>query len=83
MASSYLIKAEKLKRQGKLQEAIALLQDAINLNPHFFWYYHKMGEAVALLGDWDEAIQTYLKAIELNPNSALSHHNLGEVFEKN
>ncbi len=41
-----IIQANKLKRQGKLDEAIALYKQAIELHPEFAFTYYELGEAL-------------------------------------
>ncbi|MGD1808725.1 tetratricopeptide repeat protein [Dapis sp. BLCC M126] len=79
-AKTYLREGNKLKRLGKLKEAIASYRQAIKINPYFCWSYHYLGEALAKNGILDEAIVSFLRAIEINPNLAWSHYELGEVF---
>ncbi|NEP46075.1 MAG: tetratricopeptide repeat protein, partial [Okeania sp. SIO2H7] len=76
----YLIEGNKLKRQGKLEEAIASYKRAIEINPNSAWSYHNLGETLAKINRLDEAIISYRRAIEINPNSAWSYYELGEVL---
>lgn len=80
MTASYFETANKLKREGKLQEAIPAYQRAIEQNPIFYGVHHNLGEVLAKLNRIDEAVASYQRTIELNPNSAWSYHNLGEVL---
>jgi len=82
MTISYFQTANKLKQEGKLEEAIACYHSVIEQNPKFYWPYHNLGETLDLLGRTDEAIKAYNQAIDQNPNSAFSHHNLGDVLVK-
>ncbi len=77
MTDSSFTTANKLKRQGKLTEAIAAYQQAIALNPNFYWSYHNLGETLAQLNQWPAAIEAYEKAIRLNPTAAWSYYQLG------
>ena len=71
MSAGQLLKqANQLKRAGRLDEAIALYYQAIEINPSFAWAYHNLGDAFVKQGKLDEAIVEYQKAIEINPNSA-------------
>ena len=82
MTINYFHTANKLKQEGKLEEAIACYYSAIEQNSNFYWLYHNLGETLALLERTDEAINAYNQAIDHNPNSAFSHHNLGDVLVK-
>ncbi|MEI2420902.1 tetratricopeptide repeat protein, partial [Arthrospira platensis SPKY2] len=46
-AGELLRQANQLKRSGKLDEAIALYHQVIDINPHFAWAYHGLGDALA------------------------------------
>ncbi|MGK7893773.1 MAG: tetratricopeptide repeat protein [Xenococcus sp. (in: cyanobacteria)] len=46
ISSDFTKKGNKLKRSGKLEEAIQAYQKAIELNPSFSWAYYSLGEAL-------------------------------------
>lgn len=79
---NYIKKANQLKKEDKLEEAIATYRIAIETNPGFSWYYNNLGECLALQGNLDEAVTNYYKAIELNPSSGFFYYNLAEVFSQ-
>lgn len=58
--------------QKKLNEAIVLFDDAIDLNPNFGAAYHERGRAKLLNGDKDGSIEDMKKALELNPKEGES-----------
>ncbi|MDE5090983.1 MAG: tetratricopeptide repeat protein, partial [Trichodesmium sp. St18_bin3_1_1] len=60
----------KLLREGKLEEAIASYEKAIELNPQFAWSYQNMGHAFEKLGRIDEAIAAFRQAVAKSPESA-------------
>lgn len=74
--------ANKLKQEGKLEEAIGYYKDAIEIQPKFYLYYHNLGEALAQIGRFEVAVNYYDRALALNPKSAWSHHNLGDIWQK-
>ncbi|NET76666.1 FkbM family methyltransferase [Okeania sp. SIO1F9] len=81
MSAGQLLKqANQLKRAGRLDEAIAIYHQAIEINPNFAWAYNNLGDAFVKQDKLDEAVVEYQKAIEINPNSALYYYNLGEVL---
>jgi len=80
--TSYFSIANKLMREGKLEEAIVYYRRAIALNPNFAWSHHNLAEALIKQGQIDEAIASYRRAIEINPNFASFHHNLREALVK-
>lgn len=53
--------------QKKLPEAIALFDEAIELNPNFAQAYHERGRAKLLNGDKDGSVEDMKKGLELNP----------------
>jgi len=82
MSISHFHAANKLKQDGKLEEAITCYRQAIERNPNFYSYHHNLAEALVKLGRFDEAAHSYRHAIHTNPNSAWSYHNLAEVLKK-
>lgn len=82
MTVSYFEIANKLKQEGKLEEAIAAYHQAIEHKPKFYCSHHNLGDVLSKLNRWDEAANAYRRAIELNPNSAWSYYKLGEILVK-
>ncbi|GET40205.1 DUF5672 family protein [Microseira wollei] len=70
------------QKEGKLGEAIASYQKAIQLPPHRVEAYNNLGNIYHKQGKLDSAIACYQKAIELRPNLAQLHYNLGIVREE-
>ena len=66
-----------LIRQGKLDQAISLLQETIRLNPDNATLHYNLGNALAKKGQTDEAIRQFQEAIRLKPDYAEAHYNLG------
>ncbi|MEI2420821.1 tetratricopeptide repeat protein, partial [Arthrospira platensis SPKY2] len=81
-AGELLKQANQLKRSGKLEEAIALYHQVIDINPHFAWAYHGLGNALAKQGNLDEAVAAYSQSIKINPNSACLLSSLGDTLAK-
>ncbi|EKD09759.1 tetratricopeptide repeat protein [Limnospira platensis] len=81
-AGELLRQANQLKRSGKLDEAIALYREAIELNPDFAWTYYELGDALAKQGNLDEAVAYYSEGLKINPNSASAslYYSLGEAL---
>ncbi|XZO02950.1 MAG: tetratricopeptide repeat protein [Microcoleus sp.] len=82
MTTNSFRNANKLKQEGRLEEAISFYQTAIEENPEFYWSHYNLGDVFVQLGQWDLAAPCYSRSIELNPNSAWSHHQLGDVLAK-
>ena len=69
-AQAYLCLGQLLIAQKKLTEAIALFDEAIELNPNFVKAYHERGRAKLLNGDKEGATEDMKKELELNPEEA-------------
>ncbi|WP_434222638.1 tetratricopeptide repeat protein [Limnospira platensis CENA597] len=69
-AGELLKQANRLKRVGKLDEAIRLYHQVIEINPHFAWAYHSLGDALVKQGNLEEAVTCYSEGLKINPNSA-------------
>lgn len=72
--------ANRLKREGKLDEAIALYHQVIDINPNFAWAYSNLGDAFVKQGNLEQAIDCYSKSLNINPNSAWLFYRLGEAL---
>ncbi len=81
-ATAYLRQSYNLQTLGKLDEAIAICQQAIKVNPDLSWGYHTLGDFLTEKGILDDAITSYRSAIKVNPNAAWSHYELGKCLEK-
>lgn len=74
----YLQEASVLEDQGKLKEAIALLDKAIARDPKYLPAYINRGADESMLGKYDLAIQNYTAAISLSPRNVLALVNRGK-----
>lgn len=79
-AGELLRQANRLKRAGKLDEAIALYHQVIDINPHFAWAYYNLGDALVKQRNLDEAVTCYSEGLKINPNSAWLFYSLGEAL---
>lgn len=83
MSAGRLLKqANQLKRMGKLDEAIALYHQVIEINPHFAWAHYNLGEVLAKQGNVDEAVFHYRHSLEVIPNSPWFLYTLGEALSE-
>jgi tetratricopeptide (TPR) repeat protein len=88
-AGQFLKQANKLKRAGRLDEAIALYHQAIEKQPNFHWYHHELGETFAKLERYGDAIACFQKAIDVYPNAcayyrmANNYTKLGKIEDAN
>ena len=71
-----------LNRQGKYNEAVIELLDAININPNFAEPYLNIGISFQNLNDNEKAIEYYKKALTLKKDFYDVYFNLGEIYKK-
>lgn len=84
-----------LKSQGKLDEAIHYLhqamkyrlqkdisyhRQALQVKPNDVEAHTELGIALSRQGQFDEAVRQYRQALKLNPNYAEAHNNLGNAL---
>ncbi len=70
----------KFLREGKLEEAIASYQKAIEANPRFASSYQNLGNALERVGRLEEAIAAFRQAVAINPQSPWSLYKLGVIL---
>ncbi|MFM8525471.1 MAG: DUF6165 family protein [Cyanobacteriota bacterium] len=68
--------------QGRWEEMIPLLRNALAMDPSFADAHNNLGIALRRSGDPDAAIQSFRKALELNPQFPDAHNNLGLIFQE-
>jgi len=66
-AAALVQRGEKLAREGKLDEALALYRQALDKSLDFYEAHLAAGMALDLKGDYAEAQQHFTKAIEVAP----------------
>lgn len=66
--------------KGRLDEAIAEYNKAVEMNPRFALAYRFRGFAYARKGQYDLAISDYNKAIEINPRLASAYARRGSAY---
>ena len=69
-AQKHNLDGRRLTQEGRYQEAIAELSEAIRIQPDFALAYNARGYAWCLLRKYDLAVKDLTKAIELNGNYA-------------
>lgn len=75
---------ESYEAAGRLEEAIAAYQKAVELKPDEAAYFNNLGNTLAKAGKIEEARAAYQKSAELNPaNAANAWMNLGIVLWQN
>ena len=66
-----------LKNQGKIEEAIAHFNKALQINPGYAKAHNNLGTALASQGKTAEAIKQFGIALYINPGYAAAHSNIG------
>ncbi|MBX3421470.1 MAG: tetratricopeptide repeat protein [Pirellulaceae bacterium] len=74
--------AEKLKDEGKSQEAIAALRDILNDDPHHVLSHLTLCRLYTLAGEFQQAIEHGRKACELEPNEPFNFTALSLTFQR-
>jgi tetratricopeptide (TPR) repeat protein len=69
-----------LLRQGKVDEAIAHYQLALQIEPGGADAHYNLGNALLRKGKVDEAIAQFQQALQINPGYADAHNNLGNAL---
>ncbi|MEM1167815.1 MAG: tetratricopeptide repeat protein [Cyanobacteria bacterium P01_H01_bin.35] len=73
-------KAEIYLAQGKLEEAIAVCQQVLKIQPNFPPNCQTLGNIWQRMSEIDKAKDWYIKAINEQPNVAESYANLGSIY---
>jgi tetratricopeptide (TPR) repeat protein len=66
--------------QGRLDDAVTALQQALRVQPDYAEAYRKLGCAYSRQGRHDEAAACYRQAIALQPSSGIFHGELGSIL---
>ena len=72
-----LARAEALKDQGRMEEAIARYREFAQSDPDDFGGQRKLGAALLESGQLTEALTPLQRAVALQPKSAAAHYSLG------
>ena len=67
---------------GKVEAAIKVYSDAIELNPRYSVAYTNRGVLYCYKGEYDIAIKDFNMAIKLNPNNFFAYNNRGNAYGK-
>jgi Flp pilus assembly protein TadD len=81
-AVSYCQAARQSLQQGRIDQAIALLQETLARDPRSAEAYSLLGVAYAQKGMLNEGIQALHTAVKLDPNSASARLNLGVALQR-
>jgi predicted O-linked N-acetylglucosamine transferase (SPINDLY family) len=73
-------RAFSLHRQGRFDEAAALYQEALRLQPTHFHALHLLGVVALKTEQPERAVELIGRALGLNPASQAAHNNLGNAL---
>jgi predicted O-linked N-acetylglucosamine transferase (SPINDLY family) len=79
-ATTLMALARPLAVQGRLRDAVTLLQRVVQLQPNMVAAHCNLGVVHAALGEINEAANDYRRALEIEPDMAEAHHNLGNAL---
>lgn len=79
-AEQYMDSCLSFFMMNKIDEALRVINKAIECDPNFAEAYNKKGDCLIKLGNIKEALECYLKAQELNPNIQNNYFDLGRTY---
>jgi tetratricopeptide (TPR) repeat protein len=74
--------ADKLKDEGKLEEAAAKLKEALEADPNYALAHSALAVVLQRLGKHEEAIGHARRACELEPNDPFSFTALSVTYQR-
>lgn len=77
-SAEYNSEAEALEREGRYEEAIVLLNKALEIDPENIYALLNRAVDKSILGDYEGAINDYSKVIEIDPRNTLALLNRGK-----
>jgi FkbM family methyltransferase len=76
----YNRQAINMAMHGRLEQAVAHFEQALQLNPDYGEAHNNLGNVFYFQGRFDAAVACYEQALRLEPNFAVAHNNLGTVL---
>ena len=77
---AYFNLASALDAQGKTDEAIAQLREAVRVRPNYTPARAELGQLLAREGHPDEALSELQTAVRMRPDDSVAHFRLGSVL---
>lgn len=74
--------ADKLKDEGKLDEAATKLEEALQADPNYALAHSGLAVVLQKLGKHEEAIEHAQKVCELEPNDPFSYTALSVTYQR-
>ena len=78
--SLYRTLSQALLKLDQVEEAIAQLERAVQLNPSDQLTLENLGAAYFTNQQYEDALDTHRTLVQLAPDNALAHSNMGAVF---
>lgn len=79
-ANDAYLKAHDLNAKAKFEDALPLLNQAIELDPKFVDAYISRSFTYGKMGQVSNALKDAQKALELNPNNEIAYNNRGFLY---
>jgi tetratricopeptide (TPR) repeat protein len=70
------------ENQAGLQQAIALIEKAVRIDPKLGEAYLQLGTMYTARGSFEQAIRAYKKTIEVSPHIGEAHYRLGLAYRR-
>lgn len=77
----YMVCAAVLDMVGKYDDAIKLLEIALNVDSKNYLIHSELGNLFIAISDYDKAVEHCEKALELKPDSAETYNNLAICYK--
>jgi len=81
LVRAYVQKGRETIWRGSVEEAIALYQDALNVEPGHAEAQYRLGEALARLGEHAQAIDAWKTVLDKDVRNTRLHYNMGVAFD--
>jgi protein involved in polysaccharide export with SLBB domain/Tfp pilus assembly protein PilF len=81
-AASPLEAGLRYSREGRYEEAVAFLREAVRLERDNAAAHSALGAAYARLGRWRDSVEAYERAVRLDPRDAEAFEMLGRSYAK-
>lgn len=81
VVEKHLAYGQALINQGRFQEAQAIFEKTIAIDPEESLAHHQLGLIHSMTGSHEQAVESLEKAAQLSPGDARAHNNLGLCYE--
>ena len=79
-SAAFATSTDQLLEEGRIDEAIASLQQQIKSSPNDAQAYNLLCRSYFALSNWDRGISACEKATSIDPNNSLYHLWLGRIY---